>query len=347
MTETLEAGVLGATGATGGELLRLIDAHPRLEPAWASSRRQDGVPVDRVHPHLPRLTDLRFEDPTEIPQLDVLFCATPHGTTMKRADQLAQRARTVVDLSSDYRLDDANAYETTYGSPHPDPERLPTAAYGLPEIQRDPLREAEWIAAPGCIATASQLALAPLVREDLLGDGPVVIDAKIGSTAGGAEGGRWSAHAARANTVRPYAPAGHRHEAEIQQNLFPEAKQRLWMSAHAVDMPRGILATAHAPLSEDVDPRGLRRAALGTYQQEAFVDVLAGRARPGGVPEPRFVVGTNRAQVALVPRDDGGCVALCAIDNLGKGAAGSAVQSLNVRRGWPETLGLEHQVGFP
>ncbi len=347
MTETLQAGILGATGNTGAETLRYLTQHPNIEPTWATSRRHTNVPIERIHPHLTELNDLRFSDPNDPPPLDVLFCATPHGTTSKQAQTLTQHAEIIIDLSSDFRLNDPTHYQATYNTPHPAPDLLPKAAYGLPEVQREPIETADWIAAPGCIATASQLALLPLARESLIDEGPLVIDAKIGSTAGGASGGRWSTHATRSNTVRPYAPTGHRHEAEIQQNLFPDEERDLWMSAHAVDMPRGILVTAHLPLKEDVDERALRRAALATYQDEPFVHVTPGQARPGGVPEPRFVVGTNHAQVALMRRKEGGGVALCAIDNLGKGAAGSAVQSMNVRLGWSEGLGLEGQAGFP
>lgn len=345
---TRQVGVLGATGATGGELLRLLAGHPETDIAWASSRRHTGTPVDRVHPNLPALRETRFEDPDTLPSLDVLYCATPHGTTGERSESLADAADLVVDLSSDFRLDDPDAYEATYGQPHPVPERLPAAAYGLPELGRERIRKAAWIAGPGCLATAAQLALAPLVDAELLGQGPIVLDGKIGSTAGGTSGGRWSAHATRAATVRPYAPTGHRHEAEIQQHCFPHEPRELWMSAHAVDMPRGILCTAHVPTPEGTTRRDLHRALLARYNEEPFVDVLPGRARPGGVPEPRFVTGTNRAQVAALPREDAdGAVVLCAIDNLGKGAAGSAVQSMNVHLGLPEAAGLEAQAAFP
>ncbi len=348
---TLTVGVMGATGATGAELLRLLAGHPEAEIAWASSRRQAGTPVSRVHPNLAQLDRLTLEDPDTLEDadgLDVLFCATPHGTTGEQADRLAAAARVVVDLSSDFRLDDPDAYEATYGQPHPAPERLSAAAYGLPELDRSRIGKADWIAGPGCLATASQLALLPLARQDLIGEGPVVIDGKIGSTAAGTGGGRWSSHAARTATVRAYAPAGHRHEAEIRQGLFDGDGPPLWFSAHAVDMPRGILVTAHVPTPPDTDRRTLHRALLRAYGEEPFVDVLAGRARPGGVPEPRFVAGTNRAQVAAVPREDGtGAVVLCAIDNLGKGAAGSAVQSTNLRFELPETTGLTAQAAFP
>lgn len=343
---TITVGVLGATGAAGGELLRLLDAHPDTDLAWASSRSKAGARISRVHPNLG--LDLRLEAPDPLPDVDVLFCATPHGTTSQRADALEQAAGLVVDLSSDFRLDDPDAYEHAYGEEHPAPERLPATAYGLPELSREGLDKASWIAGPGCLATAAQLALAPLVREDLLGQGPVTVDAKVGSTAGGTARSRWSGHAARTATVRPYAPAGHRHEAELDAHLFEGDPPEVWFSAHAVDMPRGVLATVHAPTPPDTDPRALHRAVLAAYNEEPFVDVLPGRAGPGGVPEPRFVAGTNRAQVAVVDREDvDAAVALCAIDNLGKGAAGSAVQSMNAHLGLDEARGLDQRAAFP
>lgn len=345
---SVTAGVLGATGATGAELLRLLAGHPDVEIAWASSRRHAGTPAARVHPNLGELDRLVLEDPSTLPDVDVLFCATPHGTTGERADELEAAAGLVVDLSSDFRLNDPAVYEATYGREHPAPDRLDAVAYGLPEIDRSRLDKAPWIAGPGCLATAGQLALAPLARAGLIAEGPVVLDAKIGSTAGGTGGGRWSSHAARTATVRPYAPTGHRHEAEIRQSLFDGAGPPLWFSAHAVDMPRGVLMTAHVPTPEGTDRRTLHRSLLEAYGEEPFVDVLPGRAGPGGVPEPRFVAGTNRAQVAALARagEDAGVV-LCAIDNLGKGAAGSAVQSMNVSLGFPETRGLEARAAFP
>lgn len=336
-------GILGATGPVGAEAARLIVTHPELELAWASSREHASRPLATVHPHLAGATQLRFSKPEPVPELDALVCATPHGVTGSIAEDLLDPVGHVVDLSSDFRLIDPELYEETYGEEHPAPELLAEAAYGLPELSRQRLDTAGILAGPGCLATASILALSPLAEHGLVGEGPVVVDAKIGSTAAGNAGGRWSSHAVREATVRPYAPTGHRHEAEIQQAV--DAVDELRFSAHAVDMPRGVLATVH--VDTDADRKQLRAALLDAYNEEAFVDVLPGRAGPGGVPEPRFVAGTNRAQVAALPRENGGAVVLCAIDNLGKGAAGTGVQLVNARLGYPETLGLEARAPFP
>lgn len=343
-----EVGILGASGATGGELLRYLTGHPEVEVTWASSRSMAGRPVTSAHPQLTGRSQLRFSPPDELPELDVLFTATPHGTTASMIDDLLASAGTVIDLSSDFRLTDPAVYQATYGSEHPCPERLAEAAYGLPELDPTPIAKSELIAGPGCLATSAILALMPLARAGLIAEGPITLDGKIGSTAGGLDGGRWSSHAARAGTVRPYAPVGHRHEAEIRQAAVDRAENPLWFSAHATDMTRGILQTAQVPIPEGTDARALRRALLQAYQDAPFVDVLPGRPGPGGVPEPRFVAGTNRAQVAAMARPDGsGAVVLCAIDNLGKGAAGSAVQSMNLRLGLEEPAGLEEVAAFP
>jgi N-acetyl-gamma-glutamyl-phosphate/LysW-gamma-L-alpha-aminoadipyl-6-phosphate reductase len=325
--------------------LRLIVEHPQFEAAWASSRSRAGTPVTCVHPNLQEAS-LRLSTPDEVPDLDVLFCATPHGTTASQADRLRDRADLVVDLSADFRLDDAKTYQRVYGQPHPAPDRLGEAAYGLPELDRDPIRTRSWIAGPGCIATASQLALNPVAGLDSVREAPIVVDAKIGSSAAGSGASRWASHAARSATVRPYAPTGHRHAAEIRQNVLPEGAE-LRLAAHAVDLPRGVLATAHLATREALDRRTLQRALQDAYADEPFVDVLAGRERPGGVPEPTFVAGTSRAQVAAVPREGAGAVVLCAIDNLDKGAAGSAIQSANLALGLEETSGPTAQAGFP
>lgn len=345
---TVEVGLLGATGTTGGEVLRYLHRHPEAEVTWAGSTSRAGTPIDRIHPQLAGVNDLILQDPTELPSVDVLFTAVPHGTTAERIDALGEACGVLVDLSSDFRLRDPEAYRAAYGRDHPTPEHLAQAAYGLPEVERSRIAKSDLIAGPGCLATASILALLPLARAGLIGQGPIALDGKIGSTAGGTGGGRWSNHATRSATVRPYAPIGHRHEAEIQQALFHQAPAQLWFSAHAVDMPRGILLTAQVPVVEGTGRRELHRSLLEAYGEEPFVTVLPGRPEPGGVPEPRFVAGTNRAQVAAVARQDGsGAVVLCAIDNLGKGAAGSAIQAMNVRLGLEETLGLQEVAAFP
>lgn len=345
---SVRVGILGASGLTGAELMRYLARHPDVELVWASSRRHANTPVAAVHPHLLGAVDLTFSQPEPVPALDLLFAATPHGTTASMADHLLTRADVVIDLSSDFRLRDAARYEATYRREHAAPHLLDEAAYGLAEVDRSAIAKANLIAGPGCLATSAILSLLPLTRAGLVGEGPITLDGKIGSTASGAESGTWSSHAFRVHTVRPYAPLGHRHEAEVRQEVFGGSDRPLWFSAHATDMTRGILQTAQVPLVEGTSQRDVHRAFLKAYNDEPFVTVLAGRRQPGGLPEPRFVAGTNNAHVAALARPDGsGAVVLTAIDNLGKGAAGSAVQAMNVRLGLPEDRGLRTIAAFP
>lgn len=185
---TRRVGILGASGVTGGELLRLLADHPDVELAWASSRRFEGQPVTVAHPHLAGATELTFSAPEPVPELDVLLTATPHGATGARMSSLLHRAGTVIDLSSDFRLRDPAAYERTYGRAHPSPQLLAEAAYGLPELERDRIAKARLVAGPGCLATSAILALRPLAQAGLVGPGPVTLDGKIGSTASGPTG---------------------------------------------------------------------------------------------------------------------------------------------------------------
>ena len=214
--ETLTAGVVGASGFTGGELLRLLAGHPNFEVAQATSRQYENKSVGQLHPNL-RGLDLRFSAPDDLESVDVLFAATPHGVSMGHVEEFADAADTVVDLSADFRLNTVEQYEEWYDG-HDAPEYLERAEYALPEINRENLPGAELIAAGGCNATATILSLRPLFEAEILdGSEQIVVDVKVGSSEGGASGGKSSAHPERSGIVRPYAATGHRHEAEIEQ----------------------------------------------------------------------------------------------------------------------------------
>ncbi|MFB6308272.1 MAG: N-acetyl-gamma-glutamyl-phosphate reductase, partial [Haloarculaceae archaeon] len=212
------ASVVGGSGFTGGELLRLLDGHPEFELVQATSRSKTNKTVGHAHPNL-RHRDLRFSSPEELESVDVLFAATPHGVSMEQIDRFREAAGTVVDLSADFRLDSAAQYEEWYDG-HDRPELLEKAEYALPELNRENLDGAELIASGGCNSTATILGLLPLFEADVLsGDEQIVVDVKVGSSEGGAGGGEASSHPERSGVVRPYAPTGHRHEAEIEQFL--------------------------------------------------------------------------------------------------------------------------------
>jgi N-acetyl-gamma-glutamyl-phosphate/LysW-gamma-L-alpha-aminoadipyl-6-phosphate reductase len=341
------ASVVGASGFAGGELCRLLVDHSEFDLVQATSRSATNRTLGHAHPNL-RDVDLRFSSPADLGSVDVLFAATPHGVSMAEIDRFQDAADTVVDLSADFRLPEAALYDEYYDG-HERPELLESAVYALPELNRERLPGADFVAAGGCNATATILGLLPLVEGGVIdGDDQVVVDVKVGSSEGGAGGGAAASHAERSGVVRPYAPTGHRHEAEIEAYLGLDVA----FTAHAVDMVRGASATCHVFLDEAVSKADLWGAYRDSYEGEPFVDLVAGGGGVYRYPEPKAVAGTNRAEVgfALDP-DSGRVVVFSAIDNVMKGAAGQAVHAANVALGIEETAGLTHRglhpVGSP
>jgi N-acetyl-gamma-glutamyl-phosphate/LysW-gamma-L-alpha-aminoadipyl-6-phosphate reductase len=346
--ETLTASVVGATGFAGGELLRLLSGHPNFEVEQATSRSAGNRTVGSVHPNL-RGVDLRFSEPDDLASVDVLFAATPHGVSMADIDRYVEAADTVVDLSADFRLPTAGLYDEWYDG-HDAPEHLERAEYALPELNRANLPGAELIASGGCNATATILGLKPLVDAGVLGPdaGDVVVDVKVGSSEGGAGGGAASSHAERSGVVRPYAPTGHRHEAEIAAYLGLDVS----FTVHAVGMVRGASATCHVFPDDPVTKGDLWDAYRGAYEDEPFVRTVAGGGGVYRYPEPKAVAGTNHAEVGFeLDAGNERVVVFSAIDNVTKGSAGQAVHAANVALGLEETAGLEfqglHPVGAP
>ena len=341
------ASVVGASGFTGGELLRLLAGHPRFEVAQATSRSYENKTVGSVHPNLRGLA-LRFSSPADLESVDVLFACTPHGVSMERIDAFRAAADTVVDLSADFRLDTEAQYDEWYDG-HDRPELLAAAEYALPELNRENLPGAELIASGGCNATAAILGLKPLFDADVLTGGEqLVVDVKVGSSEGGAGGGEASSHPERSGVVRPYAPTGHRHEAEIEQFLGTSVS----FTAHAVDMTRGASATCHVYPDSPVSKGDLWGAFRDSYEDEPFVRLVAGGSGVYRYPEPKAVAGSNDAEVGF-ELDPGNrrVVVFSAIDNMMKGSAGQAVHAANVALGFEETAGLDfaglHPVGAP
>ena len=341
------AGVVGGSGFTGGELLRLLDGHPEFEPVQATSRSYTNKTVGNVHPNLRHL-DLRFTDPEDLESVDVLFLATPHGVSMGQIDEFRDTADTVVDLSADFRLPESSYYDEWYDG-HERPELLKEAEYALPELNRENLAGADLIAAGGCNATATICGLLPLYEQGILsGDERIVVDVKVGSSEGGATESKASHHAERSGIVRPYAPTGHRHEAEMEAYLGA----RVSFTAHAVDMIRGAAATCHVFPGEKVTKGDLWSAYREQYEDEPFVRMASGGGDVYRYPEPKAVAGSNFAEVGfeIDPRN-GRLVVFSAIDNMMKGSAGQAVHAANIALGLEETAGLEftgfHPVGAP
>lgn len=340
-------GVVGASGYTGGELLRILVRHPEVEVKIATSREYADEYVFRVHPNLRGLTDLKFA-PLDLKRIanecDIVFTSTPHGASAKITPQLLEVGVKVIDLSADFRLKDPKKYEEWYGWKHPKPELLQEAALGLPELHREEVKKARLIACPGCMSTAAILALAPLVKAELIELNRIVVDAKIGSSGGGAKPSPATHHAERFGVIRPYAPAGHRHCAEIEQEigLIAGRDVKVAMSAHAVNIVRGILVTAHTFAVRKVSQSELWKAYRGMYGEEPFVRIVKDRKGLYRLPDPKVVVGTNFCDVGFeLDERLNRIIALSAVDNMVKGASGQAVQCLNITLGIDERTALD------
>lgn len=333
----IRASIVGASGYAGGELLRLLLAHPEVEVAQVTSRSKTGKYVHQVHPNLRGRSALRFTTPDALEPCDVLFLALPHGEAAGAIERYAGLAERIVDLSSDFRLRDAATYERWYGRPHAAPAWLGRFVYGLPETRREELRDARFASGVGCNATAAMLALLPLARGGAIER--AVVDLKVGSSEGGNAASEASHHPERSGCVRSFAPAGHRHQAEVLQEL---GELELHFSVTSIEMVRGVLCTAHVFLHEPMDERDLWRLYREHYASEPFVRIVKERQGIWRYPEPKLLAGTNLADVSFeVEEGTRRVVALSAIDNLGKGAAGSALQAMNLMCGFDETLGLD------
>ena len=334
----MNVAIVGGSGYTGGELLRLLIRHPKVEVAQVTSDSMAGKAVGRAHPNLRKVTDLVFTRHAELEPTDVLFLAMPHGRAMERIPEFLSRAGRIIDLSADFRLRDPAQYRTYYGVEHPHAEMLAKSVYGLPELHREAVRNATLVSGPGCIASAAILGLFPLARAGVIDPKRVVVDAKTGSSAGGADGGAASAHSERSGVMRLYAPTMHRHTPEIEQELGV----RVSLSCHAVEAVRGILATCHAFLREPVSDKDIWRLYRDAYGNEPFVRIVKDASGLYRLPEPKILSGTNFCDVGFeVDAHSDRIVVASALDNLMKGAAGSAVQSMNLMCSYPETTGLE------
>ncbi len=341
MTGRLRASIVGGSGYVGGELLRLLLAHPDVDVAAVTSERQAGTPVSVLHPNLRRVTDLSFSAKASLQPCDVLFLCLPHGRAMEEIDRYLALAPKVIDLSADFRLRHAEQYPAWYGRPHARPDLLPRFVYGIPELHRQEMASAAWVSSAGCNATAVILALRPLYEQGLVDPSRTVVEAKVGSSEGGAGASDASHHPERSGCVRSYKPTGHRHVAEMAQELPGAATAPPHFSATAVEMVRGILATCHVFLTDDVPEKAIWQVYRRAYGQEPFVRIVKARDGVHRFPEPKLLAGTNFCDIGF-ERDAASrrLVVMSAIDNLMKGAAGQAVQALNIMHGLPETTGL-------
>lgn len=336
----IRAAIIGGSGYTGGELLRLLIDHPGVEVVQVSSRSQSGRYIYQVHPNLRKRSDLKFSTPDSIEECEVLFLALPHGQAQAKIGEYAECADKIIDLSADFRLREAGTYQAWYGDAHQAPEWLDRFVYGLPELHRATLKSADYVSGVGCNASASILALLPLVQADLLDpDQQIIVEIKVGSSEAGASGNPGSHHPERSGVIRTFSAFGHRHTAEVIQELGLE---NISLTMTSVDLVRGALATAHARVRPGVDARQLWKAYREAVAENPFLRLVKERRGIYRVPEPKILAGSNYADLGFeLDEARGQLVAICAIDNLMKGASGSAVQSMNLMFGFEETLGLE------
>lgn len=337
--ERLTVAIVGASGYAGGEFLRLALGHPYLEVTRVTSERYAGQPVAMVHPNLRQVTKLKFSSIAGLPEADLLVLALPHQESAKRYDTFAGLAPRLIDLAADFRLKDPAVYEKYYREPHPRPELLSQFVYGNPELHREELKGATHIAGAGCLATAAILGLYPLLKYALPARGDIIVEGKIGSSAAGSQPSESGHHPERMGVVRTYAPTGHRHTAEIKQEL--PGKFAIHLTATAVERVRGILVTAHVFLPDGFSERDLLGAYREAYAQEPFIRLVVAKRGIHRVPDPKILDGTNYCDIGFeLDNETGRVVVMSAIDNLVKGTAGHALQALNIAMGWEETLGL-------
>jgi len=339
----IKVGIVGGTGYTGVELLRLLAAHPDVEIAAITSRKEDGLPVADMFPSLRGRVSLAFSAPekAKLTECDVVFFATPHGVAMAQARELLDAGVKVIDLAADFRLKDTAEFEKWYGMPHSCPDLLEEAVYGLPEVNRDAIKKARLIGLPGCYPTSMQLGFAPLLAQGkpLVNEAALIADCKSGVSGAGRKAEVHTLFAESADNFKAYGVKGHRHLPETVQGLQAIAGRKVGLTfvPHLVPMIRGIHSTLYAtilPEARDTDFQALYEQ---HFQGENFVDVLP----PGSHPETRSVRASNMLRVA-VHRPGGGdlLVILVVEDNLVKGAAGQGVQCMNIMFGLDEKAGL-------
>lgn len=334
-----EIGIVGGTGYTGAELLRLLATHPAVRVRQITSRAEAGRPVSELYPNLRGHLDLAFSEPSAeaLAECDLIFFATPNGTAMKLVPELVAAGARVVDLAADFRLKDPALWEQWYGMPHACVDQLREAVYGLPEINRESIRSARVVANPGCYPTASALGFLPLVERGVVDAGSLVADCKSGVSGAGRGANVAMLMGETGESFKAYAASGHRHLPEIRQTLSWATDQPVGLTfvPHLLPMIRGIEATLYMRLTDE--PGDLQSVFEARYANEPFVDVMPA----GSHPETRSVRGTNHCRIA-VHRPQGGdtVVVLSVIDNLTKGAAGQAVQNMNLMLGLDEQAGL-------
>lgn len=336
----IKVGIVGGTGYTGVELLRLLAQHPEVKLHTITSRKEAGMAVCELFPSLRGRVDLKFTDPNDevLKECDLVFFATPNGVAMHQVKPLLTAGARVIDLAADFRLKDVKVWEKWYGVTHACPELVTEAVYGLPEVNRGKIREARLVANPGCYPTSVQLGLLPLIEAGIVDLDHLIADAKSGVSGAGRKAELHILFSEASDNFKAYGVPGHRHLPEITQGLVAAAGKsvKLTFVPHLTPMIRGIHATLYARLTAAADVQSLYEK---RYANEPFVDVMP----PGSHPDTRSVRGGNVCRIAVHrPQDSDIVVVLSVIDNLVKGASGQAVQNMNIMFGFPETFGISH-----
>lgn len=339
----IKVGIVGGTGYTGVELLRILSTHPQVELNAITSRKEDGMPVADMFPSLRGQVKLAFSSPekAKLTECDVVFFATPHGVAMAQTPELVAAGVKVIDLAADFRLQDTAVFEKWYKMPHSCPDLLKEAAYGLVELNRDAIRKARIVGNPGCYPTTMQLGLAPLLAARVIDASHLIADCKSGVSGAGRKAEVATLFSEASDNFKAYGVSGHRHSPETLErlSLLTKDKVGLLFTPHLVPMIRGMHSTLYARLTKDIDNAALQALFENAYANEPFVDVMPF----GSHPETRSTRASNMLRIALHRPDDGDTVVILVVqDNLVKGASGQAVQCMNLMFGLDETTGLMH-----
>ena len=339
-----DVSIIGGSGYAGGELVRLLLGHPATTIRQVTSERNAGKFVRTVHPNLRKRTDLKFTSAEGLEPVDVLFIALPHGVSMGMMADLRKKAGVIIDLSADFRLRNAADYPKWYGSVHTAPEMLGEFVYGIPELHREEIRTANLVSSAGCMATTTILGLYPLYQAGVVNLAkPVVVEAKTGSSGSGGSPGLGTHHPERSGAMRSFKPTGHRHSAEVIQELTVDGHApEVAFSATSIEAVRGILATSHVYLKEALPDKDLWSIYRTAFKDEPFMRLVKESSGIHRYPEPKWLSGSNFCDVGFERDPDSTrVVVMAALDNLMKGAAGQAVQAFNIRCRLEETTGLE------
>ena len=344
----IKVGIVGGTGYTGVELLRILSTHPDVKLTAITSRKEDGLPVADMYPSLRGKVELAFSAPDKanLTECDVVFFATPHGVAMAQAQELLAAGVKVIDLAADFRLQDVAQFEKWYGIPHTCTDVLKEAVYGLPELNRESIKSARVIGNPGCYPTTMQLGYAPLLKAEVIDATSLIADCKSGVSGAGRKAEIGILFSEASDSFKAYGVSGHRHTPETTEQLQRLTKQdvELLFTPHLVPMIRGMHSTLYARLTRDISNDELQALFVEAYKDEPFVDVMPF----GSHPETRSTRASNMLRLALHRPNNGKTVIVLVVqDNLVKGASGQAVQCMNLMFGLEETTGLHHVPVMP